>query len=738
VVLLDYAALAAAAKHAFRGHREHLFTRGKAVLNRPLEDPAFRPGGERLAQYGLMALVALGISLAALSTYVNVTHDRGVTEQSAYRLTRSLAESIDHHVEATLRDAGNAVTAAALLVERSGGLQAFTAPGRLQDELRRELTDNKSTARLVALDATGRLVAQSSGMAGTGSAALADASFQWHVRNPTDTQLRLGLPQRSAIGGEMILPYSRTIIAPDRSFGGVISGEVRITHFVNLYNSITSLHSGAILVMTNDGVVLMHAPLDERTLGTRGTRTDEFLAQAIGNMGDLAFTPARDGIPRLFSWRRMSEHPLMVVVGLETAAVLAPWHSRTQTRVTLVGLACALVLLLATALALYLRRLEQSRIALQASESRFWAAMENDTIGVAVLGLDGQWLRVNRTICTMLGYTREELLAIPSASLTARQDRPDRASLLVQLSQGQLQAVDQEKRMIHKDGHEVLMQVHTMVLRDAAGQPTHLMSHAQDITERKRAEARIHELNQTLERRVAERTVELTRANQDLEAFSYSAAHDLRGPLERLSMFVDVLARELDGAQPTVARRLDSIKRQATQMTALVTDLLALAQTSRKPLRPVAVPLNLAVQEALEQLAPQTEGRRIEWVIANLPTVRADHGLLREALVNLLGNALKYSRGRDPAVIEVGNEPAAQPGEAVIFIRDNGAGFDMNYVGDIFVAFRRLHSVSDFEGSGIGLAIVHRIIERSGGRIWAEGVPNQGAVFRIALPAVAE
>ncbi len=706
--------------------------------NRPLEDPAFRPGGERFAQYGLMALAVLGITLAAISTYFNVRYDRELTVQATYRLTQSLADSIEHHVVATLRDAGNAATSVALLVEQSGGLQAFKSPGQLQAHLKRQLSDDKSTARLVALDARGHLVAESSGIARPEQADSPDASFLWHQQNPALTQLYLGVPRRSRAGDEMVLPYSRTIMGPGGSFGGVIVAEVRISHFVTLYNSITSLHKGAIMVQTSNGMVLMHAPLDEKTLGSRGPRADEFLALTVGNMGDLEFTPARDGVPRLFSWRRMNEHALMIIVGIEKEAVLAPWRGRMYTRVLLVGAACLLVLLLATALMLYLRRLEQSRMDLLASENRFWAAMENDTIGVAVLGLDGQWLRVNRMLCTMLGYTREELLAQPSASLTAQRDRPYRSALLEQLAQGQLQAVDQEKYMLHKDGHEVLMQVHTMVLRDAAGRPTHLMSHAQDITERKQAEARIRELNQTLERRVEERTLELTRANQDLEALSYSAAHDLRGPLERLSMYVDVLARELDGSQPNVARRLDAIKRQATQMTALVSDLLALAQTSRKPLRPMAVPLNLVVQEAREQLSLQAEGRRVEWVIAPLPTVWADHGLLREVLVNLLGNALKYSRGRDPARIEVGTEPSQQANEATIFIRDNGAGFDMNYVSDIFVAFRRLHSVSEFEGSGIGLAIVHRIIERSGGRIWAEGAPNQGAVFRFTLPVLAE
>jgi signal transduction histidine kinase len=181
---------------------------------------------------------------------------------------------------------------------------------------------------------------------------------------------------------------------------------------------------------------------------------------------------------------------------------------------------------------------------------------------------------------------------------------------------------------------------------------------------------------------------------------------------------------------------MDTIKRQVKQMSALIENLLRLARTSRATLRKQKIDLGALLSEVREQLAADATGRNVTWNIGALPEVQADAVLMRQVLANLIANALKFTLGRDPAVIAVGlDDAAAKPGEVVIFVRDNGAGFDMQHADRLFTPFHRMHSESEFEGTGVGLANVQRIIERHGGRIWANATAGQGATFSFALPA---
>jgi signal transduction histidine kinase len=249
------------------------------------------------------------------------------------------------------------------------------------------------------------------------------------------------------------------------------------------------------------------------------------------------------------------------------------------------------------------------------------------------------------------------------------------------------------------------------------------------LIDRKRAEIEITQLNENLERRA----VELDAANKELEAFSYSVSHDLRAPLRHIGGFSDLLGRHLaSGLDETGRRYMDTISSSVRRMGDLIDDLLALSRVGRAEMGIVRVPLGRLVAEVLTELEPEAKGRRIEWRIEPLPEVRGDPILLRQALVNLISNALKYTRKQPQARIEIG---AGSPnGETVVFVRDNGVGFDMHYAHKLFGVFQRLHSAEEFEGTGIGLANVRRIIQRHGGRTWAEGVPGQGAAFYFSLP----
>jgi len=244
-----------------------------------------------------------------------------------------------------------------------------------------------------------------------------------------------------------------------------------------------------------------------------------------------------------------------------------------------------------------------------------------------------------------------------------------------------------------------------------------------EVAERARAE---HEVRQ--------RTEQLEAVNKELEAFSYSVSHDLRAPLRHIDGFADLLRKHAASMLDEKGlRHLRTISDSAKQMGTLVDDLLSFSRMGRSEMHFTPVNLDLLVQDVVRDLRQDTEGRNIAWTIGVLPTVSGDHSMLRQVLVNLIGNAVKYTRNRERARIEIGCVGASQD-ETVIFVRDNGAGFDMQYAHKLFGVFQRLHGASDFEGTGIGLANVKRIIQRHGGRAWAEGQVDTGATFYFSLP----
>jgi signal transduction histidine kinase len=251
------------------------------------------------------------------------------------------------------------------------------------------------------------------------------------------------------------------------------------------------------------------------------------------------------------------------------------------------------------------------------------------------------------------------------------------------------------------------------------------------------AHEQILELNQSLEARVAQRTMALDAANKELESFAHTVAHDLRAPLRQIAGYADLLA-ETEGAliDAESSGYLAQIRESARHMDQLMLDLLEFARTSRVVLDLEEVELESVLEEALALLLPDTQGRNIQWQRNRLPKVRGDAAMLRQVLVNILSNAIKYSRPRDPAIIEIGHR-AGRAGEAVIFVRDNGVGFDMRHARGLFGVFKRLHAAADFEGTGVGMASAQRIIARHGGRIWAEAAVDRGATFSFSLQPAA-
>lgn len=292
-----------------------------------------------------------------------------------------------------------------------------------------------------------------------------------------------------------------------------------------------------------------------------------------------------------------------------------------------------------------------------------------------------------------------------------------------------------EFRQRTRDGHwKWILSLGKLVARSADGRPLRMLGTHTDITRRKQAEEEIRELNATLEHRVRERTAQLEAANQELEAFSYSVSHDLRAPLRAINGFARILTEDHGPRLDDDGRRVLGVVREAAlRMDRLIEDLLRFSRLGRQPLQVAPTDMTALAREVYAQLAGAFPERSVEFRLTALPFALADAALLRQVWVNLLDNALKYSRDRPCA--EIGVSGSIQNGEAVYVVRDNGAGFEMKYAGKLFGVFQRLHEAGEFEGTGVGLALVQRVVHRHGGRVWAEAELDRGATFFFTLPA---
>ena len=296
---------------------------------------------------------------------------------------------------------------------------------------------------------------------------------------------------------------------------------------------------------------------------------------------------------------------------------------------------------------------------------------------------------------------------------------------------------EREWTLTRKDGTRVPANLSVTALRDEGGNIAGFVGLIYDLTERKQREAEIHQLNQELEQRVAERTAQLTEANKELEAFAYSVSHDLRSPLRHIDGFLGLLKEQSGNSFDAQSEHyMDTIAKAVKRMGELIDDLLSFSRMGRQEMTRAPVDLGALVNEVIHEFEPEAEHRAIDWRIGELPVVSGDCAMLRVVLANLISNALKFTQTRDQTVIEIGalNDEPGHENETVVFVRDNGVGFDMRYANKLFGVFERLHSFKEFEGTGIGLANVNRVISRNGGTTWAEGKVGVGATFYFSLP----
>jgi PAS domain S-box-containing protein len=448
-----------------------------------------------------------------------------------------------------------------------------------------------------------------------------------------------------------------------------------------------------------------------------GYSRDEFLAMTIKDIRPPEDIPAlmdnvsqtKEGLDDTTQWRHRKKDGALIDVEITSHEV--PWLGRRA----------ALVLINDVT---ERRRAEQVRAQLAAIVE----SSDDAIISKTLAGVITSW---NLGAEKLFDYSAEEAIGKPMGMLFPPDRAREEPEILARIRRGETVDHFDTVRM-RKDGKPIDVSVALSPIRDGRGKIIGASTIARDISERKRAENEILQLNIDLEERVERRTADLEAANKELEAFSYSVSHDLRAPLRAVDGFSQAVLEDYGAKLPEEGRRyLQTIREGAQRMGVLIDDLLTFSRLSRLPLHKQAVNMSRMVRQTFEELSPEKQGRKVDMNIGELATVHGDPALLKQVWVNLLSNALKYTRKRETAVIGIGCKH--QNGADVYFVSDNGTGFDMQYAHKLFGVFQRLHRADEFEGTGVGLAIVQRVVHRHGGRVWAEAEVDRGATFYFTL-----
>ncbi len=545
-------------------------------------------------------------------------------------------------------------------------------------------------------------------------------------------RLVVGEPVRSRLTGEWLLIVGRPMFR-DGVFAGAVHFNVQSEHLAQLLGRLALSDNDLVSLVHPGGAFLSRSLGNAAAMGQKVPPDRPFLLDHAASKGSFRVDGVVDGVPRLYGWQRLTDSGVVVAVGLSEASVLAPLEHTRRQALLLTALLSMALLAAGGWIGWLLHNLERQQEQARVNRQQMEEAQRLARVGHWTYDPDTGATTWSQEICRIFG--RDPSTFRPSFEGYWQHVHPQ--------DRGQLEAAVARSRASHTD----LDEVHRIVLADGSVRWVRLLAQTdpvakgtsysgtlQDITELREAQLALERLNTELDRRVKSRTRELTMLNRDLESFTYSVSHDLRTPLRSIHGFATLL-QESD-ADKLSDDGLDALKRiqsSARRMGLLINDLLSMAQQSRAELRTQHVDLSELARSVARELRQTDPERQVRWEIADGLSAQADPGLMTVVMQNLLGNAWKYTGRTEAAHIEFFGLGEAE-GMANFCVRDNGAGFDMAYADQLFQPFKRLHRLEEFEGTGVGLASVQRILQRHGGSVRGEGAVGQGAMFCFSLP----
>lgn len=584
-------------------------------------------------------------------------------------------------------------------------------------------------SHLTVVDAAGTVVYNSLGSApGT---FLGDRPHFQALRQGGD-RLVVSEPVRSRLNGQWLVVVGRPIYR-EGVFAGAIHLNVSTDYLARLLGRL-ALSANDLVGLVHPGGQFLARSLDnEAAMGQALPPTRPFLQDTVATRGSFRQGGTLDGVPRLFGWHRLPGTGVVVVVGLSEASVLAPLVHAERHALWLTTLLSLALAAIGAWIAYLLWKLERGRDQVARSELRLKQAQRMAHVGHWEYTPATRAMTWSDEVFRIFG--QEPASFQPSFERYWEQVQPDEKERLGAIFKDALadrSDLDDVHRIVRPDGTE--RSVRLICESEPHGHGPSYHGTIQDVTELSEAQASLERLNGELERRVRSRTRELTGLNRDLESFTYSVSHDLRTPLRSIHGFATLLQeRDADRLSGEGLDALQRIQSSARRMGLLINDLLSMAQQSRAELKAQYVNLSELARSVAAELERSDPQRTAQWQIADGLSVQADPGLMAVVMQNLLGNAWKYTGRTDQARIELFRLGEAD-GMVSFCVRDNGAGFDMAYADQLFQPFKRLHHQNEFEGTGVGLASVQRILQRHGGSVRGEGVVGQGASFCFSLP----
>jgi len=590
--------------------------------------------------------------------------------------------------------------------------------------LPRELASHVSVA-----DAKGYLVYNSLGME-TG-VYVGDREHFQALRAGADA-LRVSAPVRSRLTGQWAFLVGRPLLRGGR-FDGAVYLVVQSEQMASLLGTVGLLRQDVVSLIHPDGHYLARSQDNADSMGRQVPASRPFRADPAPVRGTYWADDGMDHVPRTYGWHRLRGTELVVSVGLADASVLAPLAPALERNLWVTGMLSLLLLGFGGVIVRDQWRALHQQQALAQSETRLREAQRLAHMGSWTHEVASGTVEWSDEVFRIFGM--DPALTQPSYQRFFEGVHPDDRAKVQQEYESSMR-----ERRPYNHVHRLLVGGQVKYVRQQGeteydgDRPVRSLGTVLDITEVRVARQALQQLNEELESRVSERTSELAQANRELEAFTYSVSHDLRTPLRSIHGFASVLEEdEAQGMSELGRNHLRRIQDSSRRMGQLITDLLSLAHLGRAPMQQVPVNLSelaLAVAGELQRTDPE---REVDWHLQDGLQAMADPGLMRVVLQNLLGNAWKYTGQTPEARISLSQEHQSG-GVTTYCVRDNGAGFDMAYAAQLFQPFRRLHAHHEFEGSGVGLATVSRVIRRHGGQVHGEGVVGDGAAFYFSLP----